>query len=93
MILKVLFPKLEQPIEVPTGEELHSRMERKEPGGAPSDEVVQSVDMHQTIMDAVDSADTGTPRREPPIGDGEVDTGPTPMPPIARPSGTPRQAH
>lgn len=59
MVLQVIVPKLAQPIDVPTGEELHARVERIE-RGKPVRAVTEEekeIDVHDTIIEAVDSAD------------------------------------
>ena len=69
MILLAIFPKLGSPIEVPTGEQLHNRVEAANNLPAPPDEpeqanatqptgtMAQVSAAHQTIVDAVDEAE------------------------------------
>ena len=57
MILMVLFPKLSQPIDVPSGEQLHAQVDVIEQGQKTADEVETAVDVHQTIVNAVESAE------------------------------------
>jgi predicted PurR-regulated permease PerM len=66
MILLALFPKLSQPIEVPAGEELHAvaaSMAAEQPE-APEPETV--LDVHQTIVAAVDLAEENVQAQEEP---------------------------
>ncbi|HZP80653.1 MAG TPA: AI-2E family transporter [Chthonomonadaceae bacterium] len=56
MILVTVFPKLGQPIEVPTGEELHE-IANELAGQQTGDEVNDMADVHETLVAAVDSAE------------------------------------
>jgi|SRR5579884_82901 len=57
MVLQTLFPKLNQPIEVPAGEELHAMVQEIEQGQPPESAVEHALDVHQTIVAAVDTAE------------------------------------
>ena len=57
MIVLAIFPKLSSPIEVPTGEQLHNRVEASASAVTQADEVGQANAVHQTIVDAVDEAE------------------------------------
>ncbi len=57
MILMSVFPKLAQPIEIPAGEEFHARAEQIAKQQNTADEVTDMVDVHQTIVEAVDTAE------------------------------------
>lgn len=84
MALKVIFPKLAQPIEVPAGEQLHALNRPAEfvqtptaQSGSPMEPSQTTViDVHQTIVDAVDVADASVPERIVPIGEEEIRTAP-----------------
>ena len=76
MALKVIFPKLAQPIEVPTGEQLHALNRPAESALTSSEKPESTIDVHQTIVDAVDVADTEVPEKIPPIGEEEVRAAP-----------------
>ena len=84
MALKVIFPKLAQPIEVPAGEQLHALNRPAEAAQAPAAQMeatagslqTTAIDVHQTIVDAVDVADAAVPERIVPIGEEEIRTSP-----------------
>jgi predicted PurR-regulated permease PerM len=57
MIALTLFPRLSRPIEVPTGEELHAKVNEIEQAKEAGDEITNAVDVHQTIVEAVDTAE------------------------------------
>lgn len=57
MILLTVFPRLARPIEVPAGEQLHALTTEAETSPGAEDEVQSAVDIHQTIVEAVDSAE------------------------------------
>lgn len=57
MIVLAIFPKLSSPIEVPTGEQLHNRVEASASATTQADEAGQANAVHQTIVDAVDEAE------------------------------------
>lgn len=67
MVLLAQFPKLRQPIEVPTGEELHGKVDQIEKAHEADDEVENAVDVHQTIVDAVDTAEDQAQEDEPSV--------------------------
>lgn len=72
MTLKVIFPRLAQPIEVPTGEQLHALNRFPDAAEAASAQADSAIDVHQTIVNAVDVADAAVPERIVPIGEEEV---------------------
>ncbi len=74
MALKVIFPRLAQSIEVPAGEQLHARVQEMEGGGPEPGAAESAIDVHQTIVDAVDNADAAVPDRVTVIGEAEVGT-------------------
>lgn len=57
MTILTLFPLLAQPIEVPTGEQLHARVAQTSGTTETDDETTATEDVHQTIVAAVDSAE------------------------------------
>jgi predicted PurR-regulated permease PerM len=68
MILLVLFPKLSQPIEVPAGEELHAiatAMAEEQPEATETEALL---DVHKTIVAAVDMAEENALAQEEPAG-------------------------
>lgn len=84
MALKVIFPKLAQPIEVPAGEQLHALNRPAEAAQAPTAQMevtaggsqAAAIDVHQTIVDAVDVADASVPERIVSIGEEEIRASP-----------------
>lgn len=67
IILMTVFPKLAQPIEVPAGEEFHTRVEAMAEQRT-EEEMQDAVDVHKTIVAAVDSAEDNTPDPTPAEG-------------------------
>jgi putative permease len=57
MIVMTLFPKMAAPIEVPSGEQLHQHVASQPAYQSNDDEILDTVDVHQTIVAAVDSAE------------------------------------
>lgn len=53
-IVMTIFPKLSQPIEIPVGAELHTRILENKSDTNTEGEIETAMDVHQTIMDAVD---------------------------------------
>lgn len=76
MALKVIFPKLAQPIEVPIGEQLHALNRASDVGQGADQEIETAIDLHQTIVEAVDVADASVPEYVPPIGAEEIGVSP-----------------
>ncbi|MCW3050995.1 MAG: hypothetical protein JWN14_165 [Chthonomonadales bacterium] len=76
MALKVIFPKLAQPIEVPAGEQLHALSRPSDTTHPPSAQPDSTIDVHQTIVDAVDIADASIPEHITPIGAEEIRAAP-----------------
>jgi predicted PurR-regulated permease PerM len=76
MILKVIFPRLAQPIEVPAGEQLHALNHLPDSAQTPLSSAEAAIDVHQTIVNAVDVADASVPERVVPIGEEEVRAAP-----------------
>ncbi|HZO86966.1 MAG TPA: AI-2E family transporter [Chthonomonadaceae bacterium] len=65
IVLVTLFPKLIQPIEVPEGERLHEKAGQIAEAAQKTDEIKDMVDVHQTLVALVDSADENVPSPEP----------------------------
>lgn len=62
MLLRALYPKLEQPINVPVGEQIQGRSGEIAGQGAGDDEIASaSSAAHHSIVEAVDTADPDTP--------------------------------
>ncbi len=75
MVLGVIFPKLTQPIDVPAGLQLHDRVDEEERVAHPVEEIGNAIDVHQTIVNAVDSAEGAQRKSDPAIGVDEMGTG------------------
>jgi predicted PurR-regulated permease PerM len=57
MMVMTLFPKMAAPIDVPSGEQLHHQVEGPSAYQSDGDQLMQTIDVHQTIITAVDTAE------------------------------------